>query len=71
MGRLYIEEPYYTEKCTLDLRSPENCLTCTRDIDHVYTLAANMGGIGFITALRLRNKVQALMTSRGQLDNQS
>src|SRR4030043_360020 len=47
----YIEEPYYSEKCTLDLRSLENCLACTRDIDYVYTLAANMGGIGFITAV--------------------
>lgn len=34
----------------LDLRRWENCLQATRDIDEVYTLAANMGGIGFITA---------------------
>jgi GDP-D-mannose 3', 5'-epimerase len=32
----------------LDLRRWENCLEVTRDIDHVYHLAANMGGIGFI-----------------------
>jgi GDP-D-mannose 3',5'-epimerase len=32
----------------LDLRRWENCLEATRDIDHVYHLAANMGGIGFI-----------------------
>lgn len=32
----------------LDLRRSENCLEATRDIDEVYGLAANMGGIGFI-----------------------
>jgi GDP-D-mannose 3', 5'-epimerase len=32
----------------LDLRYWENCLQATRGIDHVYGLAANMGGIGFI-----------------------
>jgi GDP-D-mannose 3',5'-epimerase len=47
----YVEEPYYSEKCTLDLRSLDACLTGTRDIDYVYTFAANMGGIGFITAV--------------------
>ncbi|MFA5008205.1 MAG: NAD-dependent epimerase/dehydratase family protein [Candidatus Omnitrophota bacterium] len=33
----------------LDLRKAENCLTVTSGIDEVYNLAANMGGIGFIT----------------------
>lgn len=47
----YIEEPYYSEKVTLDLRAKENCLRITKDIDYVYNLAANMGGIGFITAV--------------------
>lgn len=47
----YIEEPYYSEKVTLDLRAKENCLRTTKDIDYVYNLAANMGGIGFITAI--------------------
>jgi len=32
----------------LDLRRWEDCLEATRDVDHVYHLAANMGGIGFI-----------------------
>jgi nucleoside-diphosphate-sugar epimerase len=32
----------------LDLRYWENCLEATRDVDEVYALAANMGGIGFI-----------------------
>lgn len=45
----YIDEPYYSEKLTLDLREKENCLKATKDIDFVFNLAANMGGIGFIT----------------------
>lgn len=32
----------------LDLRRSENCLEAARDVDEVYGLAANMGGIGFI-----------------------
>ena len=32
----------------LDLRRWESCLRATRDVDEVYNLAANMGGIGFI-----------------------
>jgi len=34
----------------LDLRRWENCLKATEGIDHVYNLAADMGGIGYITA---------------------
>src|SRR5437879_1838811 len=35
----------------LDLRSYENCVAATRgSIDEVYNLAADMGGIGYITA---------------------
>lgn len=45
----YYEAPYYDEKLQVDLRDWENCLTATKDIDHVYNLAANMGGIAFIT----------------------
>lgn len=45
----YMEEPYYPEKRTFDLRVWENCLKATKDIDYVYHFAANMGGIGFIT----------------------
>lgn len=47
----YIDEPYYSEKITLDLRVVENCRKITKDIDQVYTFACNMGGIGFITAV--------------------
>ena len=34
----------------LDLRRWENCLQATWNIDQVYNLAADMGGIGYITA---------------------
>ncbi|MDH5266755.1 MAG: NAD-dependent epimerase/dehydratase family protein [Candidatus Bathyarchaeota archaeon] len=47
----YIEERYYTEKLKCDLRKWENCLLATKGIDKVYNLAANMGGIGFITSV--------------------
>lgn len=33
----------------LDLRRWENCLEATREIDEVYALAADMGGMGFIS----------------------
>lgn len=33
----------------LDLRYIDNCLKATEGVDEVYALAANMGGIGFIT----------------------
>ena len=34
----------------LDLRRWDNCLVATRGVDQVYNLAADMGGIGYITA---------------------
>ncbi len=34
----------------LDLRQWENCLEATRGVEQVYNLAADMGGIGYITA---------------------
>jgi nucleoside-diphosphate-sugar epimerase len=47
----YIEERYWSERLQLDLRILENCLQATEGIDKVYNLAANMGGIGFITSV--------------------
>src|SRR6185369_16221860 len=48
-----IKEPEYEPTSAhefeiLDLRESENCVRAMRDIDEVYGLAANMGGIGFI-----------------------
>ena len=50
-----IKEPEFeptaaNEFLLLDLRFEDNCLTATKDVDHVYNLAADMGGIGYITA---------------------
>jgi len=50
-----IKEPEFeptaaNEFILLDLRFEDNCLTATKDVDHVYNLAADMGGIGYITA---------------------
>jgi GDP-D-mannose 3',5'-epimerase len=50
-----IKEPIYErtsadEFLLLDLRRWDNCLQATRGIDQVYNLAADMGGIGYITA---------------------
>ncbi|MFH1645374.1 MAG: NAD-dependent epimerase/dehydratase family protein [Candidatus Omnitrophota bacterium] len=47
----YMEEPYFSEKMTLDLRILDNCLKATEGIDFVFNLAANMGGIGFISSV--------------------
>jgi GDP-D-mannose 3', 5'-epimerase len=38
------------EFAVLDLRLWENCLRATQNVDQVYNLAADMGGIGYITA---------------------
>jgi nucleoside-diphosphate-sugar epimerase len=45
----YIQENYCNEKLEMDLPVWENCLAATKGVDKVYNLAANMGGIGFIT----------------------
>ena len=42
------EASHADEFQVLDLRRWENCLTACEDIDEVYGLAAEMGGIGFI-----------------------
>lgn len=47
----YLEEPYYSEKLTLDLREKDNCIQAVKDMDYVFNLAANMGGIGFISEI--------------------
>jgi len=47
----YIKDKHYSEKLQLDLRIFGNCIAATEDIDMVYNLAANMGGIGFITTV--------------------
>jgi GDP-D-mannose 3',5'-epimerase len=50
-----LKEPEYEPSAgqefqVLDLRRNDNCLIATRGIDEVFHLAADMGGIGYITA---------------------
>ena len=50
-----IKYPEFTELDTdefeiLDLRQWDNCLRATRGVDEVYALAADMGGMGFISS---------------------
>jgi nucleoside-diphosphate-sugar epimerase len=47
----YMKDKHYSEKLQLDLRIFGNCIAATEDIGTVYSLAANMGGIGFIATV--------------------
>jgi nucleoside-diphosphate-sugar epimerase len=46
----YFEPSHADQFQILDLREYANCREATRDVDDVYQLAADMGGIGYITA---------------------
>ena len=43
---------YANEYLTADLRDPRSSRMAVKGMDYVYNLAANMGGIGFITAVK-------------------
>jgi GDP-D-mannose 3', 5'-epimerase len=43
---------------SLDLKEYENCLEVTKDIDYVYNLSCNMGGMGFIE----NNKAECMLS---------
>lgn len=43
-------EEFCDEFLKLDLRILENCAIATRGCQHVYNLAADMGGMGFIVS---------------------
>ena len=45
------KEEFCDEFLLLDLRRWDNVVESVKDIDMIYNLAANMGGIGFITAV--------------------
>jgi GDP-D-mannose 3',5'-epimerase len=44
------QEEYCDEFYQLDLRLLENCMKITAGCQHVYNLAADMGGMGFIVS---------------------
>jgi nucleoside-diphosphate-sugar epimerase len=52
----------------LDLRRWENCLQATRGIDDVYQLAADMGGIGYITAFHADVAVNNVLINTHMLE---
>lgn len=56
------------EFLTADLRDPANCLAATAGIDEVYHLAADMGGIGYITAERATIARNNTLMNIGMLD---
>ncbi len=43
---------------SLDLKNYENCLKVSKDIDHIYNMACNMGGMGFIE----NNKAECMLS---------
>jgi len=47
----YISD-YADEYVTADLRTPKFCLQVVKGMNRVYNLAANMGGIGYITTVK-------------------
>jgi GDP-D-mannose 3', 5'-epimerase len=52
----------------LDLRDPENCWQATLDVDVVYGLAADMGGMGFISSNHARILRNNLLINLNTLD---
>jgi len=52
----------------LDLRRWENCLTATRGVDQVYALAADMGGMGFISRYHAQILHNNILISTHTLD---
>src|SRR5437870_9582922 len=52
----------------LDLRRFDNCLVATRNVHQVYNLAADMGGIGYITAFLARISCNNTLISAHMLE---
>ena len=52
----------------LDLRIWENCLTATQGMDQVYNLAADMGGIGYITSFLAEISKNNILINAHMLD---
>ena len=62
------EETAANEFQLLDLRELENCLKATNNVDEVYHLAADMGGIGFITGHHARIARNNTLTTLNMLE---
>ncbi len=46
------------ENFSLDLKSYDNCLKVTKNVDYIYNMACNMGGMGFIE----NNKAECMLS---------
>jgi GDP-D-mannose 3',5'-epimerase len=51
-----------------DLRSGKDCMKACRDIDEVYHLAADMGGIGYITASHAEISINNILINANMLN---
>jgi nucleoside-diphosphate-sugar epimerase len=56
------------EFLTVDLRDPANCVAAAEGMDDIYHLAADMGGIGYITAQRAAIARNNTLINIGMLD---
>ena len=65
----YIHQDYCDERLFLDLRVRENCLKATENIDKVYNLAANMGGIGFISTVKAQIMRDNILINTNMLES--
>ena len=48
----------YLENFTLDLKEYENCLKVSKNVDYIFNMACNMGGMGFIE----NNKAECMLS---------
>lgn len=55
------------ENLSLDLREKENCMIAAKGADHVYQLAADMGGMGFIENNKLHCMLNVLTSTNMML----
>jgi len=63
------EETAADEFLLLDLRNKDNTLKATKDIDHVYNLAANMGGIGYLEMVRAQVMSDNILINANMLES--
>jgi GDP-D-mannose 3',5'-epimerase len=68
-----LKQPEYApsaadEFLELDLRDKQHCLTAAADVDHVYNLAADMGGMGYISQYHAQILHNNLLISTNLID---
>jgi len=53
---------------TVDLVDLQNCLTCTKDVDYVFHLAASVGGIHYIKQVQVENLTPSILMNTNMLE---